>query len=193
MSNATSYPLQWPFGQKRTTYPKRSNFDSKPFGWARDALLSELRRLGARDTILSTNIPLRQDGLPYANAARPKDHGVAVYFRYKSKPMVFACDKWDKIEDNMRSIEKTIEAIRGIERWGSSDMMERAFTGFAQLEAPPGEEWWDVLQCRRDSHKDIVRAQYLRLCRDNHPDKGGTSEMMAKINHAWDLACRTFS
>lgn len=187
--STTAYPLQWPSGWKRTTYPKDSAFKAN-FGAARDELIKQLKLMGASGVVLSTNVPLRNDGLPYANYSNIKDAGVAVYFTYKKKQMVFACDRWRKVEDNLHAINKTIDAIRGIERWGASEMLERAFTGFAQLEAPSKEEWWDVLQCRRDSSMDVIKAQFRRLAKDHHPDSGGTSAMMAKINHAYDEACK---
>ena len=89
--------------------------------------------MGGSGVILSTNIPLRNDGLPYANSREPNDPGVAVYFQHKKREMCFACDAFKTVRENAYSIGKTIEALRGIERWGASDMMERAFRGFAAL------------------------------------------------------------
>lgn len=190
-SSATAYPLQWPAGWSRTAYRKISRFKSEPFGRVRNQLFTELRRMGAQNIVLSTNIPLKLDGMPYAKFASIDDVGVAVYFTYKKKQMVFACDAWRTIEENTISITRTIDAIRGIERWGASEMLERAFTGFAQIEAPPVQDWWDILQCRRDSSTEVIKANYRRLAKDHHPDNGGSSEMMAKINDAYDVAMRT--
>lgn len=182
-------PLTWPTGWKRTVYKKKSIFKTG-FARARDGLFHELKLMGVSDwnVILSTNVPLRQDGIPYAGMAQPKDTGVAVYFRYKNKPMVFACDQYTKVEDNLYAICKTVEALRGINRWGASEMMERSFTGFLALPAPAAKvprEWWDILECRRDASPEVVRAQYLRLSKDNHPDRGGDENKMAEINHAY--------
>jgi hypothetical protein len=46
-------------------------------------LINEIRRLGGDNAILSTNIKLRVDGLPYSNQAQPNDTGAAVYFNLK--------------------------------------------------------------------------------------------------------------
>ena len=91
---AEAYPLHWPEGWKRTSYRIRSKFKTG-FGAARNLLFAELDRMGASKVIVSTNIPLRNDGLPRANM-RPDggDTGVAVYFQRKGKPVVFACDKY---------------------------------------------------------------------------------------------------
>jgi hypothetical protein len=56
-----AYPLQWPVGYKRTSRQQSGRFDTS-FGAARDKIVKELRLMGARDVIISTNVPLRQDG-----------------------------------------------------------------------------------------------------------------------------------
>src|SRR3954465_14120648 len=83
------YPLSWPAGWKRTeshrrrrtTFHRGRSMDAKNLtigdGLAR--LTGELGRLGAREIVISTNVPVRLDGLPYATAAMPQDPGCAVY------------------------------------------------------------------------------------------------------------------
>jgi hypothetical protein len=182
-----AHPLSWPIGWPRAKRTEGSRF-KVTFSRSRDSLMSEIRKMGGRDAILSTNIPLRIDGLPYANFKAPEDKGVAVYFNHKGKSMSFACDRWNKIEDNVWSIAKTIEALRGIERWGASDMIEKAFSGFTSI-APPSEDWWDVLGVSRDSSvEEIKRARNL-LARENHPDLSSSTssqEAMIKINKAFE-------
>ncbi len=49
--------------------------------------------------------------------------------------------------DNIQAIRKTIEAMRGLERWGVSDMLQRTFSGFKALPDQTGigkEAWWIV-------------------------------------------------
>lgn len=133
MTNA--YPLEWPSGRPRTKYKARSNFDT-PFAKARDRCLGEIRSLGGSAPIISSNMPLRLDGLSYAKAPPFIDPAVAVYFTYKKRQICFACDRWDAVQDNMHAISLTIGALRGIARWGTGDMMEAAFTGFVALPAP---------------------------------------------------------
>lgn len=176
------YPLTWPAGWPRTPRHKQSH---SPFKVTADKayreLLQELDRLGARDVILSSNLKLRQDGAPYATQPRHDDEGIAVYFIRKGQQVVLACDKFHRREANMRAITKTIDAIRGIERWGSSDMMDRAFTGFTALPAPGGTQHWrDVLD-----EKD-PEASYRRLRGKHHPDRGGDPDEFRAVQHAWD-------
>ena len=153
-----AFPLYWPENWLRIKHPTRSRFKTT-FGVARDELMAEIRRMGGKKTILSTDIPLRNDGLPYSNHRPPKDKGVAVYFEYKGNKMSFACDAWDRVQDNVWSIRKTIEALRGIERWGASDMLERAFRGFTAL-PPPSNKWWTVLEVSQFATIDEIKAAW---------------------------------
>jgi len=190
---AEAYPLYWPEGWKRSRYTERSKFKTG-FGAARNLLFAELARMGASNIILSTSIPLRNDGLPRANM-RPDggDTGVAVYFERKQKPMVFACDKYDRSEDNIYAIAKTIDAMRGIERWGASDMMERAFSGFKALNSEnEGESWWSILGCAATSTAAEIDHAYKTQLRNCHPDVGGSHETMTKLNIARDQALSQF-
>lgn len=183
-THAESYPLSWPDGWPRTMHAEKSRFKTS-MAMARKNLVNELGRLGARNVVVSSNVPLRQDGLPYASFKIPADVGVAVYFQYKDKPMTFACDRWNSVVDNLDAIGKTIEALRGIDRWGASDMMERAFSGFFSL-PPAGSDWWNVLNICRSSSLIDVTAAYKRLVRIFHPDNGSSPNvvMMQKINQA---------
>lgn len=184
-----SYPLHWPVGWKRLgnfAYRDPSRFTIKSFAKLRDGLIHEVELLGGKNIILSSNLPLRRDGLPYSKFSQPKDPGVAVYFNLKKKSMVFACDQYPKVEENMHSVRKTIQAIRGIKRWGASDMLERAFAGFQALDAPKKEEWWEILGVSENITINELENAKRNKARIHHPDVGGTNEMMAKINKAYD-------
>jgi len=181
-----AFPLSWPRGWPRTKNPSRSRFDV-PFTSARDGLMEQIRLLGGRLPVLSSDLELRRDGLPYANQREPADKGVAVYFEWKGQPRVFACDRWDRIKDNIRALEKTIEAIRGIERWGASDMLERAFTGFTALPSPGAKRSWrEVLGFERASNPDRegIELAFRSKAKRAHPDAGGSTEAMAELNAA---------
>lgn len=187
-----AYPLHWPAGYERNTSRQDSRFKTT-FGRARNELVEEIRKLGGRNMIISTNIPLKNDGMPYANFKTPNDPGVAVYFTYNGKQMVFACDKWKKIEENLWSVCCTINAIRGIERWGSSDMLERAFTGFMQLEAPRAEDCWSILGCTPKGSMSDIKNAYHKKIREVHPDNGGSAEAAAKVNKAYEEATASWN
>lgn len=182
----TAYPLQWPAGRKRTASHRRAraNF-STSFAVARDNLIAEVKRLGGRNLVISTNVPLRQDGLPYASYRKIEDEGVAVYFTLDGEQMSFACDRWDRVEHNMHAIVKTIDALRGIARWGTGDMMKAAFTGFTALPSPTTQRTWrEVLGVAPDADMALVRAAYRLLASRHHPDKGGSHDAMTELNAA---------
>ena len=186
MTHVEAYPLQWPTGWPRTSSRRSAAFDTR-FIDARDGLLNEIRLMGGRQPIISSNVPLRLDGLPRANFTRHPDPGVAVYFALKGEPRVFACDRWTHVEDNLQAVRKTIEALRGIERWGSSEMLNRVFQGFAALPDGPTEEpWWVVLGVTKSWGLDAIEKVYRALALERHPDRGGSDEAMARLN--WAIA-----
>lgn len=199
MSDAIqAYPLTWPARWPRAVTRERSKFKTT-FDAARRELFRELKLMGVPDwnIILSTNLPLRGDGLPYATAKSGPDTGVAVYFKKENeeKRYVFACDRWDRIEDNMRAIQHSIAAIRGIERWGASDMIERAFTGFTAIPAPESQEpWWSILDWRERPSKsasalNTAEFVYRTKSKKAHPDvPGGSNEAMSRLNRAIEQA-----
>lgn len=176
-------PLRWPQGKQRTPPRQRkpAKFKLSLVG-ARDDLLAELRRLGACYVVLSSDLEVRKDGLPYATQRAPTDTGVAVYFNLDKEQYVFACDRWDLVEDNVRAIGKTIEALRGIRRWGSGDMLRQAFRGFKQL--APASDWRRVFGVNSSVTLRAVRVLHRQLALEAHPDRGGTNEAMANLNAA---------
>jgi hypothetical protein len=181
MDNVTAYPLAWPFGRPRSGSVQHSLFKT---GHERAVqfVLHEIALLGGRSPIISTNIPLRNDGLPYANHRKPDDRGVAVYFTYTKRQMCFACDKWDQIHDNVYAIGKTIEALRGIARWGTGDMVEQAFTGFTALPSPKDSHV--ILGVRPGATAEEIDAAFRESAKRAHPDAGGSTAMMAELNEA---------
>jgi hypothetical protein len=182
--NPDAFPLNWPHGRPRAHCRERSQFKTTP-GAAVQDVRREVRMLGGKDLVISTNIELRKDGFPRADRSPPIDRGVAIYFKLKGKPMSFACDRWDRVEHNMRAIALTIGALRGIERWGSGSMVEQAFTGFAALPAP--EQPWQVLGVKHNAAREEIDDAYRRLASQHHPDRpGGDEHQMARINAARD-------
>lgn len=183
-----AYPLTWPVNRPRAQRVERARFLTA-LGAAINHVRREVELLGGQRLVISSNLPLRKDGLPVSRAGSISDVGVAVYFDLKKKPMCFACDRWDKVEHNMQAIAKTIEALRGIERWGSGQMVQQAFTGFVALPAP--EQPWQVLGLSSHATRAEVEAAYKKLAALHHPDRGGDSQQMARINTARDAMLTT--
>lgn len=130
------YPLQWPTGRRRTKGVDRrhSKFGAIPNGSfsreppsayeAAKELLHELKLLGAVNAVITSQLPTRTDGLPYADG-RCDDPGIAVWFVLGGHERVFACDHWFRPGENLRAIALSIGAMRGLERWGMADVIER--------------------------------------------------------------------
>lgn len=152
MANETAYPLCWPPGWKRAKSRKRANFGRQHHGTSvvgnqtfttkqrkqltvSDAvgrLLRSLRQMGIPDydVILSTNIRTRLDGLPYSNQTEPSDVGVAAYWKdRKGNRKCMAIDIYDRIADNIAALSISLDYMRGIERHGGAEILERAFLG----------------------------------------------------------------
>lgn len=189
----TAYPLSWPLGRPRATLRKTSLF-STTLAKARDGLLAELDLMGADDVILSANLELRRDGLPYATKRQPADPGVCAYFTWREQSYALGCDCWDKVEDNMQAIRKTVEALRGIARWGTGEMMAAAFVGFKalpeQVGPDAGRAWWQVLGVEHNDGPDTINAAYRALAKQAHPDAGGSHERMVELNAARDAGLK---
>lgn len=191
---AEAFPLEWPAGVPRSRNPQRSAFGEVTIHRATQELLWEIERMHGRLPVISTNLELRNDGLPYSKQRPIRDHGVAVYFSRRGKQLVFACDRWDRIEHNMRSITKTIDAMRGIERWGSSDLMERAFMGFEALPPPDGVvtlTCWQILDLAPGASEMEIERAYRTKAKSAHPDQGGSREEWDQLRHAYDQAKKT--
>lgn len=198
----TAFPLVWPEGRPRTPSHKRTRaaFGRKTRGGeaprfrktlsiaeALERLVEELRRLGALYWTLSSNLRLQQDGVtPYSSQPDPADPGVAVYFGIgRDRRYCLACDRYDRAADNLAAVAATIDALRGIERWGAQTTLE-AFEGARTSALVPAPKWVEVFGgCRT---VEEVRALYREKAKVAHPDRGGTSGALVELRKAQDEA-----
>lgn len=185
----TNYPLSWPFGWDRTSpaQRRRSQFGHHSIISSARVLENEIRLMNGRNLIISTNLRVRNDGLPYSNQRMPDDPGVAVYFDWRKKPITFACDKYRTVEDNLWAIVKHLEALRGQERWGVGSL-DQAFAGYAALPAP-SEEWWVILGVDRFANAETIQSAYKSLAKQYHPDRpDGNLEKFLQVQKAYEQA-----
>jgi hypothetical protein len=190
LKGVNAYPLQWPAGWSRTKFPKRSPY-KLPLDRALQELTTELRLFRAKDFVVSTNVQPRLAGLP-AGPAAVRDAGVAVYWEDpEGRPRVMACDAWDSVRGNVRAVAITINALRQIERSGASQLLERAFTGFAALPADAGaSSWREVLQVREGPiTRAEVEAAFRIRAKAAHINGADTEELIT-VNRARDDALR---
>lgn len=188
------YPLQWPMGRERNQRPEPSKFKPGSIYSEAQSIFREIELMGGRDIIISSNMQYRQDGLPYTRQ-NVHDTGVAVYFKQNGEEQCIPCDNWITLEENMRAIAKTIEAMRGIERWGGKALMNAAFSGFKQLPpttiimpAPdrPKRRWHEVLGISQDADAPTVKQAYRKAQSLAHPDAGGSSYDFQEVQHAFE-------
>lgn len=181
-----AHPLAWPEGWPRTTKTRGSSNYKVSADTAINELMADLRLMRARNVVLSSNVAIRRDGTPYREQAEDvlKDPGVAVYWDNKDgEPMTLACDIWRTPRENIRALGLTVSGLRLIERAGASHLLKRAQSGFARLPAAPS--CWEVLGLTPPVSRDLIEARYRVLARKHHPDHGGDSAMMARINAAY--------
>jgi hypothetical protein len=200
----SAFPLAWPLGWPRSKHRTRARFGGTKVvqgtttSWkqrreltlaeGRDRLLDELDMLGAEQVVISSNARVRQDGELHGQQSNPIDPGAAVYFRLNRQPRVLACDRWDRLADNLAALAAHIQAIRGIDRWGVGSL-EQAFAGYRALSAV-GEKkpWWVMLGLRDKpaaTARTTVEAKYHELMQRHHPDRGGNPNQAAEVTAAW--------
>jgi hypothetical protein len=192
METIEAYPLCWPNGVKRTKIRTRSRFGRKQSSHtifrSRGLIRDEVRRLGGAELILSTNQKVRNDGEPMATAREPEDTGIAIYFKLKEKKVCLACDRWKYLWENVYAIAQTIAAMRAIDRWGVSDLLDRMFTGFLAISPDAGKAWPAVLRVDGDATVPEIKVAYRKRMKEMHPDIGGDQENAAEINNAYNQA-----
>lgn len=204
-----AYPLQWPEGWKRST-----SHSSARFGTSREyvpgrmpasrrlsvadgveRVLDALGRMGISrdDTVISTNLRLRLDGLPRSDQSEPSDMGAAVYWETrKGGRKVMAIDQYDRVADNLAAIAATLEALRAVKRHGGGAILDRAFTGFTALPAPAAAyvpSWRVALGITGSDQitEEALKGAYRVAASKAHPDKpGGSNAAMAMVNTAYE-------
>ena len=184
--NEQRYPLFWPVGWKRTSIKCKSRFGHHTVYDSRMQLECELGRMDAKNIVLSTNLELRRDGLPYSDNRGLPDAGVAVYFTHKNKRLVLACDQYPQIADNIWAIKCHVEAMRAQERYGVGSV-EQAFAGYAALPMHGMKrQWHEILGCSPNADAALVARLYRDAALQAHPDRGGSHERMAELNAAYN-------
>jgi hypothetical protein len=102
----------------------------------------------------------------------------------------------------MQAIAKSIEAMRGLDRWGVGDIVSRAFSGFNAL--PPGSSDGEATAPQQPVKRSwrevfgmtafetlappdllaIARSRHRAAIKIAHPDAGGSHEAAAELNAA---------
>lgn len=192
------FPLQWPEGWKRTSMRRVPQFIAR-FAKDRDAVIHQLKMRRASHIVITSDLPTRADGLPYANA-RCSDPGIAVWWVERGREQVIACDRWKNVDQNLRAIDMSLNALRALDRWGASEMVDRAFAGFAALPPGSGDEYVNGTAPTRRPWREVLggvwpeleaiellvlaKARHRKAIATAHPDAGGSHELAAELNTA---------
>ncbi|MFL5786726.1 MAG: DnaJ domain-containing protein [Flavisolibacter sp.] len=146
--------------------------------------------------IISSNVPIKNNGLPYSGWKQPEDPGVAVYFTLDGKPYCLPCDKWDRVEDNVAAIAAHIAAMRGIERWGVGEAHD-VFTGFKALPENTFSEkdiWSTLGLSAKPASINVVHSAYKSKAKEVHPDTvNGSNEAFHRLQEAYKMALKMYN
>lgn len=188
----------WSVWPQPTTPDRRSRYTFKAKWSATLAELDrELRYLDARDIVIETNHPsaqVRLDGWLRADAGEPHHPGVILSFTSRHGPLRYACDSYNGWQSNVRAILLTLEALRGVERWGAAARAEQ-YRGWSELPsgASSTEAMRRVLLDEGDPGADLDpgrlseegwRSVYRAALKSAHPDAGGTPERLRAVRQA---------
>jgi hypothetical protein len=182
------YPLKWLPQQPRTKQREYARFANHSASKAGDYLIHELEMMGAKYPTISSNLKVRTRGDGFYAVQKVEDPGVVVYFELKGKGKAMACDKWRKVEHNLWSLYLSVQAIRGLERWGGSEFLDGLFDGFQALPAPE-----DVIQTTVQFFSDCVtqeevKRKYRHLVKELHPDVGGSLDEFNEMQCQYEVA-----
>ena len=153
--------------------------------------MGEIYSFGSRvpreSLVISTNIPVSRNGLPYSEQKQPADVGVALYFQLDKKNYCLPCDKWDRVADNLAAIAAHLGALRGIERWGVGETHD-VFTGFRALPMTTDRRtWYVVLGVSEKATLKECEEAYKRLIWERHPDQqGGSTAAFQELKQVWE-------
>lgn len=210
----------WPAGMKRRSSWEQAGDQFKSrFSDTLDRLEYELGKIYAEQVI----IRLAVDARNLTNSGRLKNtdqslgySGVILNFvrvtsygaNRREVPHEFANDHYRQWKANLHGIALTLEALRGINRWGCAQR-EQQYTGFAALPPgdgmPPPQELWtpqkaaDLLARHSGftagailSDPEVRSIAHKRAVQANHPDRaGGDHEEMLRITKAVAVLAET--
>lgn len=186
----TRFPLAWPTGRPRAKSRSGGPYYWKPYdstsakeitvARAMDRLEAELKRMGAVNIVVSTNLTVGVRGFFLSGQGEPQDPGVAVYFTLKGKQIVLALDAFTKLAQNIAGLAAHIEATRKIERIGVATAAE-TLMAFQALPPPekPRRPWREVLQMTAvvNPDEEYVQTLYRMLSKRTNGDEAAQLEL----------------
>ena len=179
---------------------QRSAFDT-PWPVTERLLLAEVRHLQGRNLVVEIDVSeadIRVDGRLRANA-RPASPGVRVAFESKHGPLVYATDRFNHWQDNVRAIALGLEALRKVDRYGITKSGEQ-YAGWKALPSGSGQsashmtadEAWGVLGsfderpiAEQQRAPEGLQRAHRRARAFAHPDRhGGDRTLWDQVEQA---------
>lgn len=191
-------------------WPKRETADRQPsrfrasWGSTVKLLRQELNALDARNVEVRMDMPhtrIRNDGFPYVNAIPESPRFLLAFDTPGRDRLVFACDQWDRWEDNARAVALTMENLRAVDRYGVTSGREQ-YQGFKALPPQGGvsttmtAEAAASLVAKLSGHytasdltrlKEVVAPACRLAARKVHPDTGGTAAAFQNLQVAREV------
>ena len=194
----TRTPLSWPRAVPRTPAGERRRAaygKQAPHGGGEPLTLAQaVERLSPQVARLARQRGmLALDALPDAPTP-PRDPGAVLAFGTAGATFLIPCDTWDRAADNVAALAAHLEAVRAASEHGvaspaalleSFRVAARPDAPRAEPAAPPAPNWARVLGVAPDAEPAVVRAAYRALAKRYHPDNGGDTETMRRLNDAW--------
>lgn len=205
-------PLAWD-GPVTPAHERRSRWTFKaPWSDTLALLRQELSHLDATGRILEADFrerDLRLDGMPRADARQPAHPGIRLFFDSKYGPLVYATDKHEFWQHNVRAIALGLESLRAVDRYGvtrrgeqykgwnalpsgievpSSPLtVDEAARFVAEHGAPSLISMGGWLLLKERSHASELRRAYQAAARKLHPDTGGREKDFKRLQDAMRL------
>lgn len=187
---------EWPgaHARSRRSAPFRYGGKAVKLTSTLSELDTELRAVGAKDAELLVAIDpakFRRDGRPYANAAAEHPGVILSFDIPKLGRVSYPCDTFTTWEDNLRAIVLSLEALRKVDRYGTTQHREQ-YRGFLAIEAsaaPSGFASADdaatfLTRLVGAEEGDTIRSVLRRAQRHVHPDKGGDPAIFQRVSLA---------
>lgn len=207
----TTLPDVWP-GRARSGPRRRSPYKRVTWAPVEHLLVSELRRVGAKDATIALDIRnpayFRLDGGIRADA-RPVTPAVVVSFTNRDGVrLTFPCDTYGDWMHNIYAIAKTLEKLRLIDRDGVAQG-DQQYVGFKAL--PPGAPangrkelttegaagiltlWSGLDTIAILAHKSVADVAGRMAKSKAHPDAGGDETDFVMVTEAIEVVEHHFA
>ena len=162
-------------GHMRTTKSYRETVDD---------LEDEFHKWGVTDYFIPTYRQVEAKSRERRQQAGGYVYGttyVAISFTKNAQTIPLRCEQFARLEDNIRSIWRIVEALRLADQRGILVEMAAAAQ---KLALPDPDDPYQVLKVEKTASLEVIRSAYRDAVKDAHPDHGGTSLEFQRVQRA---------